>query len=175
MPSNAKVLTADVRHLANTGATDAISTKTSDATATKASHVTSTKATHMASAKASHAATTVSSAATAAAGLCPRGKKAAGKHGACQNHHHSSSHDILHLDGRTFRRRSDVGASQRSKANVAIDWRWKRLFVASIKFAFIWFTTGCARTRQMRAPYQKPALWTRKPRRWAGLSVVRQR
>jgi hypothetical protein len=159
-PSNAKVLMADVRKLASANATDAISTKTSDASATKASHVTSTKATHMASAKASHAPATVSSAPTAtaaAAGLCPRGKKAAGKHGACQNHHHSSSHDILHLDGRTFRHRSGVGVSQQSKANVAMDWRWKRLFVASTKFAFIWFTTGCARTRQTRAPYQQGA------------------
>jgi hypothetical protein len=143
MPSNAKVLTADVRHLANTDATDAISTKTSDATATKASHVTSTEAAHMASAKASHAPATVSSATTAAAaGLCPRGKKAASKHGACQSHHHSSSHDILHLDGRTFRHGSDVGVSQQSKANVAMDWRWKRLFGACTKFAFISFTTG---------------------------------
>jgi hypothetical protein len=72
----------------------------------KAVHVTAAKAAaHVASAKS----TTVASAATAAtaatAGLCTRGKKAAGKHRACQNHHHSSSHDILHWDGRAFRRR----------------------------------------------------------------------
>jgi hypothetical protein len=47
------------------------------------------------------AATTVTSA-TAATGLRARGKKAAGKHRGCQNHHHSSSHDILHWVGRTF-------------------------------------------------------------------------
>src|SRR5258708_4347199 len=35
--------------------------------------------------------------ATAAACLGISGKKAAGKHGACQNHHHSSSHDFLLL------------------------------------------------------------------------------
>jgi hypothetical protein len=132
MPSKAKVLTADVRHPADADATDAIFTKTSDATATKASHVTSAKATHMASAKASHAPATVSSATTtAAAGLRPRGKKATGKHGACQNHHHSSSHDILHLDGRTFRHRawSDFGLSEQRKAKVAMHWRWRRLLL----------------------------------------------
>jgi hypothetical protein len=152
------VLTADVRHLADADATDAIFTKTSDATATKASHVTSAKATHMASAKASHAPATVSSAATAAAaaGLRPRGKKATGKHGACQNHHHSSSHDILHLDGRTFRHRvwSDVGLSEQRKANVRDALEMETIIVAPTKFASISFTTGCARTGQTRAPYQ---------------------
>jgi hypothetical protein len=53
--------------------------------------------TDVTSAKAAHPATTVS---TAAPGLCARGKKAAGKHCACLNHHHSSFHDILHLIGR---------------------------------------------------------------------------
>jgi hypothetical protein len=38
--------------------------------------------------------------ATATAGLCISGKKAAGKHCTCQNHHHSSSHDILLFNGR---------------------------------------------------------------------------
>jgi hypothetical protein len=121
-------------------ATDVISTKTPNATAAKATHVTSTKATHVTSGKAAHAPAAVSSATTAAAaGFCTRGKKAARKQGACQNHHHSSSHDILHRDGRTFRHRawSDVGVSQQRKANVAMDWRWKRLFVVSTKFAFI--------------------------------------
>jgi hypothetical protein len=106
-------------------------------TSTKAAHVASAKATHVASAKAAPA--TVSSATTAAAaGLCTRGKKAAGKHCTCQNHHHSSSHDILHSDWRTFRRRagSDVGVPQQSKANVAMNWRWDFLSVVSIKFSF---------------------------------------
>jgi hypothetical protein len=138
-----------MRQLACAKATDSISTKTSNAaaakathvTAVKATHVTSTKATHVASAKAAHAAATMSSAsaASAAAGLRTRGKKATGKQGACQNHHHSSSHDILHRVGRTFRHRawSNVGVSQQSKANVAMGWRWRRLFVFSTKFAFI--------------------------------------
>jgi hypothetical protein len=68
-PSNAKVLVADVRHVA----------------CTKATHVTSTKTAHVASAKAAHMApaTATVPSASAAAGLCARGKKAAGKHCAC--------------------------------------------------------------------------------------------
>ena len=54
-------------------------------------HVTSAKATHVASAKA-----TVS-AATAAPGLRTGGNKTAGKQCACQNHHYSSSHHLLHI------------------------------------------------------------------------------
>jgi len=110
------VLVANMRKLACANAADVISTKTPNAAAAKATHVTSTKATHVtaakaaahvASAKAAHAPATVSSAAAAtAAGLCTRGKKASGKHRGCQNHHHSSSHDIRHWDGRTFRHRS---------------------------------------------------------------------
>jgi hypothetical protein len=77
------------------------------ATSAEATHVASAKATHVASAKAAHMAsatsTTVSAAtATATAGLCISGKKAAGKHCACQNHYHSSSHDILLWNGRDF-------------------------------------------------------------------------
>jgi len=132
------VLVADVRQPISAKATDVISAKTPDATAAKGTHVTSTKATHVASAKATHAPATVSSATAAAAGLCPRGKKAAGKHGACQNHHHSSSHDILHRDGRTFRHRSltNAGVLRSRNANVAMDWRWKCRFVVSTKFPF---------------------------------------
>jgi hypothetical protein len=86
--------------------------------AAKASNVASSEvaaAEAVAAAKAAHvAAAAVSSSAavsTAAAGLCTGDNKAAGKHGTCQNHHHSSSHDILHFDGRNFRRRvaSDAG------------------------------------------------------------------
>jgi hypothetical protein len=88
-PSHAKVLVVDVRH-----------------------GLTSTKANNVASAKAAHMATT-----TAASGLCPRGKKAPGQHCACQDRNHSSSHDILHFDGRILRRRSlsDLGVSQQSE------------------------------------------------------------
>ena len=96
---------------------------TSDATAAEATHVTSAEAAHVASAKAAAhmaaaTATSVSTAsASAAAGLCISSKKATGKHCACQNHHHSSSHDILLWDGREFRDRSlsDAGVSQEGK------------------------------------------------------------
>jgi hypothetical protein len=132
-----------MRQLACAKTTDAISTKTTNAAAAEATHVTSAKAAaHVASAKAAHAPATVSSAtATAtAAGLCPRGKKAAGKNCACQNHHHSSSHDILHWDGRSFP--PQVVAKRwrpyKATASVAMDWRWKRQFVVSTKFVFIW-------------------------------------
>jgi hypothetical protein len=94
-PSSAEVIVVEARHVIDAKAADVISTKTSNATAVKAAHVTATEAAaHMASAE---SATTVSSASAATAGLCARGNKAAGKHCACQNHHHSSSHDILHL------------------------------------------------------------------------------
>jgi hypothetical protein len=118
-PSNAKVLLADMRHGSCANAVDVVSTETSDASSAQATHVTSTKVTHMASVKGTHAATTVASAkathttaaAPATAGLCSRGQKAAGQHCGCQNHHHSSSHDILHLVGRIAppQELSDIG------------------------------------------------------------------
>jgi hypothetical protein len=74
---------AGVRQVACAKATDPSITKAADATTAEATDVTTTEAT-------THVA------ASAAAGLCTRGEKAAGKHRACQNHHHSSSHDILH-------------------------------------------------------------------------------
>jgi hypothetical protein len=89
-----------------------ITANTADVGSTKPAHVTATakstdvatattEATHMAPAKAAaHMAATTT--ASASAGLCTRGKQAAGKHRACQDHHHSSSHDILHYDWRTF-------------------------------------------------------------------------
>jgi hypothetical protein len=90
-PSTAKVLSAHACHVA--------AAKTSDAASAEAPEVASTKAAHVTAAKAAAdvaSATTVSSAA-ATAGLGISGKKAAGKHCTCQNHHHSSSHDILRL------------------------------------------------------------------------------
>jgi hypothetical protein len=104
-PSNATVPLVDMRHATRAKAVDMVSAETSDATdAAKTTHVSAANVAHtgpdVTSAKAAHTATTVSSAA-AAPGLCARGKKTAGKHCACQNHHHSSSHDILHLIGRT--------------------------------------------------------------------------
>jgi hypothetical protein len=114
------VIVVQARHVIAAKASDVISTKTPNATAVEAAHVASVDSTHVASAETTHvttaeAATTVTSATTASAasGLCTRGNKAAGKQCTCQNHQHSSSHDILHLDGRIFRHkvRSDVGAS----------------------------------------------------------------
>jgi len=104
-PSSAKVIVVHVGHVIGAKATDVASAETSDVTSTKTAHVASAKATH-----ATHVA-------SAAARLCTRGHKAAGKQCACQNHHRSSSHNILLLDGRTFRHRalSDVGAFQQSK------------------------------------------------------------
>jgi len=94
------VIVVQARHVIDAKPADVISTKTANATAVKAAHVTPAEAAaHMASAE---SATTVSSASAAAAGLCTRGNKAAGKHCACQNHHHSSSHDILHLSWAGF-------------------------------------------------------------------------
>jgi hypothetical protein len=129
---SAKVLVVHVGHVIAADAADVASAKTSDVIAANSSDVTTAKSTHVASAKAAahmaSAATTVSSAAAATtAGLCTRGKKAAGKQCTCQNHHRSSSHNILHLVGRTFRHRalSDVGAFQQSKRNAAMDWRWE--------------------------------------------------
>jgi hypothetical protein len=119
-PSSAKVIVVHVGHVTGAKATDVASAKTSDVTTAKSTHVTSAKATHVASAKATHVpptTTTVSSSAAAAPSLCTRGNKAAGKQCACQNHHRSSSHNILHLAGRTFRHRalSDVGPFEQTK------------------------------------------------------------
>jgi hypothetical protein len=115
------------------------SARTTHVTATaETTHVTTTsKTTHMASAKAAAhvAATTATTATAATTGLSTRGKQAAGEHRACQNHHHSSSHDILHWDGRNFRHRAWPGVG--IKANAAMNWKWDCVFVVSTKFAFI--------------------------------------
>ena len=107
--SIAKVISAHARHV--------ISAEAAYVTSAEASHVTSAKAASMASA------TSVSSA-SAAAGLCTRGKKAAGKHGTCQNHHHSSSHDILLWDGRDFPPQGcsrTLACPNKANADVAMD------------------------------------------------------
>jgi hypothetical protein len=90
-PSIAKVISAHARHVAPG--------KAAYVTSTKATHVTSAEATHVASTSVASATTSVS---TAAARLRISGKQTAGKHGTCQNHHHSSSHDILLWDERNF-------------------------------------------------------------------------
>jgi hypothetical protein len=117
MTSSAKVASAHARHV----------------TSVEATYVTSAKATHMASAKAAHVASATTSVASATsvstttATACLRigGKKAAGKHGTCQNHHHPSSHDILLWMSGTFRHRasSDAGMFEEDKCRVVIDWR----------------------------------------------------
>jgi hypothetical protein len=99
MPSNAKASGVDMRHTTRANAGDVVSAETADATSAQASDVTSVKTAHtgadVTAAEAAKAAA-VSSAATAAPSLRARGNKAAGKHRACQNHHCSSFHDILH-------------------------------------------------------------------------------
>jgi hypothetical protein len=114
-PSSAKVIVVHVGHVIAAKATDVASAKTSDVIPANSSDVTTAKSAHVTSVKATHA-THVASAA-AAASLCTRGNKAAGKQCTCQNNHWSSSHNILHLDGRTFRHRAlpDVGVFQQSK------------------------------------------------------------
>jgi hypothetical protein len=128
--SGAEVIVVQARHVIAGRAADMICSKTSnatavktaDATSTEATHLTSTKTTHVAPAEAAHTATMPSTpSASAAAGLCARGKKAAGKHRACQNHHYSCSHDILHLRWadvlpghcQTLARPSEVDAKRR--------------------------------------------------------------
>jgi len=93
-PSTAKVLSAHACHVIAAQTSDAASAETAEmASAKAAAHVASTKtAAHVTSA------TTTMPTAAAAACLGISGKKAAGKHGACQNHHHSSSHDIFLLE-----------------------------------------------------------------------------
>ena len=92
-PSTAKVLSAHACHVTAAQTPDAASAEATEmASAKAAAHLASTKtAAHVTSA------TTMSTTAAAAACLGISGKKAAGKHGACQNHHHSSSHDFLLL------------------------------------------------------------------------------
>ena len=97
MPSNAKASGVDMRHTTRANAGDVVAAETADATSAQASDVASVKTAHngadVTAAEAAKAAA-VSSAATP--GLRSGGKKAAGKHRTCQNHHCSSFHDILH-------------------------------------------------------------------------------
>jgi hypothetical protein len=155
VPSGAEVIAAQVRyvicakasnaaavnagHVISAKATDVIATKAPHVTAVEAADVTSAKTTtNMAAAKASHA-TTMSSASTAAtARLCTGGNKAAGKYCACQNHHHSSSHDILHLRWADIppQVQLDVSLSQQRRTNVAMNCRWECLCSVATKFVF---------------------------------------
>jgi hypothetical protein len=119
---------------------DAISAKAADAASAKATtHVASAKpATHVASAEPPTHVASTTSATAASASLCTRGKKAAGEQRARQNHHRSSSHDILHLVGRTCRHRTGFRrCSSQVTSNVAMKERWECLFVVSTKISFI--------------------------------------
>ena len=122
VPSAANAAVADVRDATCAQAADAAGAKATHATA-EAAHVTSAKATaHMASAKA--AATPMATTASAtAAGLGTSSQQASGEHCARQNHHHSSSHDILLWDGRTVRHRSSQtpACSRKANANVVLE------------------------------------------------------
>src|SRR6267142_1215084 len=100
--SIAKVISVHAVEVTSAETADATSAKATDAASAKTADVTSAEATHMATTKAAHMASTAATSmatATATAGLRVSGKKAAGKHCACQNHHHSSSHNILRWDG----------------------------------------------------------------------------
>ena len=149
---------AEMRHLACAKASDATTAEATHVAAAEATHVTSTEAAHVTSTEAAHVASakaaTVPSAATAAAGLRPRGDKAAGKQGARQNHHHSSSHYTLHWMGGC----SATGPCQtwacfsKTEADVAMDWRWEFSSVVSIKFSFNQpMNARLARARQARS------------------------
>jgi hypothetical protein len=145
----AEVIVANVRHSTCVKAAYATSAQTCNATATKATDMTSAKATDVAAAKAAHvaaaaksatrSATMSSSSSATTAGLRTGGKKAAGKHRACQNHHHSSSHDILLWNGRRLPPHGPCQTSARLEetcVNVAMDGRWDCSPVVSIKFSF---------------------------------------
>jgi hypothetical protein len=133
-PSIAIVAAVDMGH--------ATSPKAPDAACAEATHVTSAEPTHVAATKAAahvaSATSTVPTAATATAGLRARGKQAARKQRTCQNHHRSSSHDILHWDGRYSATGLDqtLARFRAVDANVAMDSRWGWLSVVSTKFAF---------------------------------------
>jgi hypothetical protein len=112
------VTSAETADATSAKATDAASAETADVASAEATHMASTKAAHMAST----AATSMATAAAATAGLRVSGKKAAGKHCACQNHHHSSSHDILRWDGRDFPPQGlTLACPRKTNADVAMD------------------------------------------------------
>lgn len=111
-----KVIVAHARDVVRAKGTDMTSdvvpADCSDVCSTDATHVSSAEAVHVRSAEAAHvgsteatahmaasaeATTTVASAsaASATAGLRIRRNQTTGKQRGCQNHHHSSFHDIL--------------------------------------------------------------------------------
>jgi hypothetical protein len=109
MPSTAKAVVPDVCH-ATCGSSADVACAKAGHTCTNAGHACA-KATYVTGAKAAHVASAKTAAMAAAStatatGLCVGSKQAAGERHARQNHHHSSSHDILLWDGRTVRRMS---------------------------------------------------------------------
>jgi len=128
---SAKVLVADVRHSACAKAADMACANAANATSAKATNVgcaeaahATAEATHVAAAKATAAMASATATATAAAtGLGTSSQQAAGEHCARQNHHHSSSHDILLWNGRTIRHRSSQtpACPRKANANVVMD------------------------------------------------------
>ncbi|MGY3609628.1 MULTISPECIES: hypothetical protein [unclassified Bradyrhizobium] len=106
--ASSKVFVAHMRDVTCADATDVTSnvipaktvnvacSKTTDVTSAEATHVTSTKTTDMRSAAEAAAHMASASAKSAAtARLRTSRDKAAGEQRSCQNHHHSSFHDIL--------------------------------------------------------------------------------
>jgi hypothetical protein len=128
-PSAAEVTVAHARHVTSAKAADVASAKAADVASAKAADVASAKAAHVTSAKAaahvaSAATTTTVPSATAAAGLRISGNKAAGKQCTCQDHHHSSSHDIFLLGWTEVSAAGHcqtVARPRKANANVAMD------------------------------------------------------
>jgi hypothetical protein len=102
-----KVIVADTRDVSCAKATDATSNvipaHCPEMGSAEAADVASIEATHVATAEATTP--VASAAATTTASLRISGNKAACKQCSCQDHHHSSFHDILLLGWRFVRRR----------------------------------------------------------------------
>jgi hypothetical protein len=91
-PEAADMTFAETADMCAAQTTDTGATETTDVGPAEATHVSATEATHMAATEAAHvasAAATMATATAAAARLRSIGEKAAGKHRARQNHHHS--------------------------------------------------------------------------------------
>jgi hypothetical protein len=128
---------ADMRNAAGADATDVARTQTANASPAKAADVASAKAAHMAaSAKAAHmaaaaktaahvaaAATAMAATAAAATRLGTSSHQAAGEHCARQDHHRSSSHDILLCKWADYPPQvfADAGHVASGNANVVMD------------------------------------------------------
>lgn len=96
---------------------DVTSAKAADVGTADAPNVAAAHAPDAAHVAATKAAAMATAAATATSGLRAGRNQASGEHCTCQNHHRSSFHDILHLDGRMFRLNawSGIRVSQQSE------------------------------------------------------------